>query len=177
MSSFLQKLKGKGVSLDEHEGDHAAAGSAPAKTEAPAGVMQLPVDVKQSDTEIVIFAQIPGVEVQNIDVSIEGDNDVITIQGQSHRPESMLGGAPHHAPDASGVAIHTGPAAPDSDHDGFALEECVWGKFFKQIILPNEVDAERAQAKVKDGVLLLRLPLKGHSTNKIKMQVEKMDAA
>lgn len=177
MSSFLQKLKGKGVSLDEHEGDHAAAGSAPAKTEAPAGVMQLPVDVKQSDTEIIIFAQVPGVEVQNIDVSIEGDNDVITIQGQSHRPESMLGGAAAHGTsDAAGVAIHTGPVQAD-DHSGFALEECVWGKFFKQIILPNEVDAANAQAKVKDGVLLLRLPLKGHSTNKIRMQVEKMDAA
>lgn len=171
MSSFLQKLKGKGVALDDHEGDHAAGAATPAKSEAPVGVTQLPVDVKQSDTEIIIFAQIPGVDVTHLDVSIEGDNDVITIQGQSHRPEEMLTGAVQHSVDANAVAIHS------EEHDGFTLEECVWGKFFRQIILPNEVDASSAQAKVKDGVLLLRLPLKGHSTNKIKMQVEKMDAA
>ena len=169
MSSFLQKLKGKGVTLAD---DHTVVPSAnlPAKSDVPAGVTQLPVDVKQSDSEIIIFAQIPGTEVKDLDVSIEGDNDVITIQGTSKRPEELVG-----ASTSGDVAITRGVHHAE-EHDEFTLEECAWGKFFRQIILPQEVDATLAAAKVKDGVLMLHLPLKGHSTNKMRMQVTKVDS-
>lgn len=168
MSSFLQKLKGKGIVVDdEKSGDHGA--SAPTKSEIPAGVTQLPVDVYQDDCEIVIFAQIPGAEVKDLDVSIEGDNDVITVQGTSHRPLELAG----IREEGGEAIIKQGRVA---GHEDFTLEECVWGKFFRQIILPQEVDASAAQAKVKDGVLVLHLPLKGHISNRIRMQVQKLDA-
>ena len=169
MSSFLQKLKGKGVSVDkdEHDGGAAPQGT---KSEIPSGVTQLPVDVYQNDHEIVIYAQIPGAEVKDLDVSIEGDNDVITVQGTSHRPADLVG----LKEESEGEAIiKQGRVA---GHEDFTLEECVWGKLFHQIILPQEVDAAAAQAKVKDGVLVLHLPLKGHTVNKIRMQVQKLDA-
>ncbi len=168
MSSFLQKLKGKGVSVDKDE-HTAAATSAGAKSEIPSGVTQLPVDVYQNDHEIVIYAQIPGAEVKDLDVSIEGDNDVITVQGTSHRPSDLV----DIKEDEGEAIIKQGRVA---GHENFTLEECVWGKFFRQIILPQEVDAAAAQAKVKDGVLVLHLPLKGHTVNKIRMQVQKLDA-
>jgi HSP20 family molecular chaperone IbpA len=166
MSSFLQKLKGKGVGVaDDHS---VSAANLPAKSEIPSGVTQLAVDVKQSDTEITIYAQVPGTEIKDLDVSIEGDNDVITIQGSSHRPEDLV-------PQGGSVLVKQG--VHGEDHDSFTLEECVWGKFFRQIILPQEVDAAAAQAKVKDGVLVLHLPLKGHSSNKMRMHVEKVESA
>ena len=170
MSSFLQKLKGKGISVGDDKGiDHSTPASP--KTEAPAGVAQLPVDVYQSDHEIVIYAQIPGAEVKDLDVSIEGDNDVITVQGSSRRPSDLVG----IKDDSMGEAIiKQGRVA---GHEDFTLEECAWGKFFRQIILPQEVDATAAQAKVKDGVLVLHLPLKGHASNKMRMHVEKVDSA
>ena len=103
------------------------------------------------------------------DVSIEGDNDVITIQGSSVRPDDLLG-----APAESGdVVMKLGRAVGHAD---FTLEECAWGRFFRQIILPQEVDATAAQAKVKDGVLVLHLPLKGHVSNKMRMHVERVDS-
>jgi len=168
MSSFLQKLKGKGVGVtDEHEATPVNS----AKSDVPAGVTQLPVDVKQSDTEITIFAQVPGTEIKDLDVSIEGDNDVITISGTSHRPMDLVGAKPE-----GDVSISVGVQHHDDEHEEFTLEECAWGKFFRQIILPAEVDATAAQAKVKDGVLVLHLPLKGHSSNKMRMLVEKVDS-
>ncbi len=158
MSSFLQKLKGKGV-VDDNAADAAAHPAQSAgHSAAPTGVTQLAVDVYQSDREIVIFAQISGADIKDLDVSIEGDNDIITIQGQAHRPDALALGA-------------------DTSHDdkaGFSLEECQWGKFYRQIILPEEVDAERAEAKAKDGVLILRLPLKGQASNKFRMQISKV---
>ncbi len=150
--------------------DHTAAPVNSQKSEAPAGVTQLPVDVQQSEMEIIIYAQVPGTEIKNLDVSIEGDNDVITIQGTSTRPSDLVGAPPA---EESGVIIKQGRVA---GHEDFTLEECAWGKFFRQIILPQEVDATAAQAKVKDGVLVLHLPLKGHSTNKMRMHVERVDS-
>jgi HSP20 family molecular chaperone IbpA len=168
MSSFLQKLKGKGVGVSD---DHSVSPeSLPAKSDIPSGVTQLPVDVRQGDAEIIIYAQVPGTEIKDLDVSIEGDNDVITIQGESHRPEDLVG----VKTDAeSAVIIKQGRVA---GHEDFTLEESIWGKFFRQIILPQEVDAGAAQAKVKDGVLVLHLPLKGHATNKMRMHVERVDS-
>lgn len=171
MSSFLQKLKGKGVSVEETaSGPAAAPVSNTGKTAVPQGVTQLPVDVYQNDTEIVIFAQVPGVDIKDLDVSIEGDNDVITVQGQAHRPHDLVT-LKQQSDDGQSVPIGHG-----EDHTAFTLEECVWGKFFRQIILPQEVDAGSAQAKIKDGVLVLHLPLKGHTSNRIRMQVQKFDS-
>lgn len=151
--------------------EHAATPVNSAKSDVPSGVTQLPVDVEQSDTEITIFAQVPGTEIKDLDVSIEGDNDVITISGTSHRPTDLIG-----AKTDGDVAISTGVQHVPDAHEEFTLEECAWGKFFRQIILPQEVDATAAQAKVKDGVLVLRLPLKGHTSNKMRMHVERVES-
>ena len=167
MSSFLQKLKGKGVGVTD---DHTAEPVHTQKSDVPSGVTQLPVDVQQSDSEIIIYAQVPGTEIKDLDVSIEGDNDVITIQGISKRPSELVGGK---SEEESAVIIKQGRVA---GHEDFTLEECAWGKFFRQIILPQEVDAASAQAKVKDGVLALHLPLKGHASNKMRMHVERVDS-
>ena len=157
MSSFLQKLKGKGV-VEETAAAAPQAGAPTQHAAVPQGVTQLAVDVYQSDHEIIIFAQIPGAEIKDLDVSIEGDNDIITIQGTGHRPDALVLDGKN----------------PADDKAGFSLEECQWGKFYRQIILPEEVDAEHAEAKAKDGVLILRLPLKGQATNKIRMHVSKV---
>lgn len=164
MSTFLQKLKGKGVVNEE---DVAAATGT--KAEAPAGVTQLPVDVYQSDKEIVIFAQIPGADISQLDVSIEGNSDVLTVQGHYNRPEDLLASsASSHS--TGDIQIHTSQTSSGE----FSLEECSWGQFFRQIILPEEIESERAQAKVKDGVLVLKLPLKGSDDKKVRMSIEKV---
>ena len=178
MSSFLQKLRGKGLVQNEEQATEAAG-----QVGAPVGVAQLPVDVYQSDREIVIYAQIPGTDVSKLDVSIEGENDVITVQGEQRRPEELgIAAAPqeqhslqeHDPANGEEVPIHIGSSHADTGGE-FSFEECIWGQFFRQIILPQEVDPGRAVAKVKDGVLVLHLPLKEVSDNRIKMKIVKMD--
>ena len=179
MSSFLQKLRGKGVVNNTDEANPEATQQA----DMPTDVAQLPVDVYQSDRDIIIYAQIPGTEVSKLDVSIEGENDVITIQGEQLRPEDLARShvEPEHVEqeepqgDGETVQIHIGSSSQGDDGGEFSFEECVWGQFFRQIILPQEVDPGRAAAKVKDGVLVLHLPLKEPSDNKIRMKIMKMD--
>jgi len=65
----------------------------------------------------------------------------VTIKGQRTRPNGD-----HFANPTEG-----------KEH---VLEECTWGKFYRQIILPTEVDAAKNKKKMREGVLMLMLPLK-----------------
>lgn len=156
MGTFMEKLKGKG--LVDKNGIPTQGMPAPTQHEAlPAHAIQLPVDVFQSDDEIVIYAQLAGMDMQTLDVSISGENDVVSIQGSALRPERMMYDA---------HAAHNGE---------FTLEECHWGDFYRQIILPDQIDPEHAEAKTKDGVLALRLPLVGRGNKGLKLNVVRAD--
>jgi HSP20 family protein len=131
--SFLQRLKGRGVRANQR------LQSSEEET-ALDKIVQLDVDVFQSDNLIVIYAQAAGADLSDIHVSIEGDADIVLIEGKRLRPEYI--------------------AFPKKKVDGaFFTEECVWGDFYRRIILPESVDIDRAEAKIKNGVLVLVLPL------------------
>lgn len=159
MGTFMDKLKGKG--LVDKEGNVMEPTESPNQQEdqqtLPGHALQLPVDVFQSDTEIVIYAQLAGMDMQTLDVSIGGENDVVSIQGSAHRPEQLM------------YESHT------SQNGDFTLEECHWGDFYRQIILPDEIDPEHAEAKTKDGVLALRLPLVGKQGSGLRLNVVRAD--
>ena len=42
--------------------------------------------------------------------------------------------------------------------DDYFYQECYWGRFSRSIILPQEIDPEKADASLKNGVLTIRLP-------------------
>ncbi len=159
MGTFMDKLKGKG--LVDKEGNLKDASSTPSQNtqqaSLPGHALQLPVDVFQSDNEIIIYAQLAGMDMQTLDVSITGENDVVSIQGTAHRPEQLM------------YESHT------SENGDFTLEECHWGDFYRQIILPDEIDPERAEAKTKDGVLVLILPLVGKQNKGLRLNVVRAD--
>ena len=91
-------------------------------------VGQLAVDVYQTEVELIIQSAIAGVKPEDLDISLEGD--VITIAGERKRPVDETG-------------------------DYFS-QECYWGKFSRQIILPVEVDPNKIEANLKDGILTIK---------------------
>jgi HSP20 family protein len=118
-------------------------------------IVQLDVDVYQTTDLIVVYAQAAGAELSNIHVSIEGDADVVLIEGKRLRPEHLA--FPKRKPEGA-----------------FFTEECVWGDFYRRIILPESVDIVNAEAKVKNGVLVLVLPLlKPEDKEKIQLKIRK----
>jgi len=131
--SFLQRLKGRGVRTEKR------LQSSEEET-ALDKIVQLEVDVFQTNNLIVIYAQTGGAELNDIHVSIEGDADIVLIEGKRLRPEHLA--FPRKKPAGA-----------------FFTEECVWGDFYRRIILPESVDITKAEAKVKNGVLVLVLPL------------------
>lgn len=91
----------------------------------------LTIDVYQTDNDIVIVSTIAGVTSKDLDVSIT--NDMVTISGTRKNNAKVK-------------------------QENYFYQECYWGGFSRSVILPIDVDAEKAQAELKDGVLSVTLP-------------------
>ena len=146
--SFLQRLKNRGVRSGESSLQSDSEETAVDK------VAQLNVDVYQTENTIVIYAQSAGADMNDVNVSIEGDADIVLIEGRRIRPEYLV--------------------FPKKKEQGaYFAEECVWGDFYRRIILPESVEIEKAEAKIKNGVLILMLPLlKSSEKEKVRLRVK-----
>lgn len=89
------------------------------------------VDVLDRDDEVIVRAEVPGVEKDALDVSVS-DNSV-TIKGETKHEEKEEKGEYHRC-------------------------EISRGSFARTIGLADYVDGEKAKATFKDGVLELTLP-------------------
>ena len=92
---------------------------------------ELAVDVYQTDDEIVIQSTIAVVKPEDLNISIE--NDTVSISGERKNIVEDKG-------------------------KNYFYQECFWGAFSREIILPEEVDGGRAEATMKEGVFTLRIP-------------------
>jgi len=92
---------------------------------------ELSVDVINTPNEIVIKAMVAGVKPQDLDVQIS--RDMVTIHGT--REDEV-----------------------ETSQENYFHKELYWGSFSRNIILPEEVDVDLAEAKEKHGLLVLSLP-------------------
>lgn len=92
---------------------------------------QLAIDVYQTENDIVIKSTIAGVKSENIDVTIT--SDMITIKGIRQKDESV-------------------------SQENYYYQELYWGPFSRSIILPIDIDSDKARASMKNGILTIRLP-------------------
>lgn len=92
---------------------------------------ELTVDVYQTNGELVIQTAVAGVKPEDLDISIE--SDTVLIKGKRGKP-------------------------PEKEEINYFYQECWWGPFSRQIILPEEADPSRAQAGIKEGILTIRIP-------------------
>ncbi|MDI6603070.1 MAG: Hsp20/alpha crystallin family protein [Patescibacteria group bacterium] len=105
---------------------------------------QLAIDVYQTETELVIQSAIAGVKPADLDISME--RDIIAIKGSRQKPFEENG--------------------------DYFTQECYWGSFSREVILPVEVDPNRAEATMKDGILTIRIPkLLREKQRKIKVRI------
>ena len=114
--------------LKEEKSSAALAKKDKEKWPEPEG--QLAIDVYQTESDLIIQSAIAGVSPENLDVSIE--KDLLTIRGKRKRPD-------------------------DEEGDYFS-QECYWGAFSREMILPVEVDPGRVEATLKEGILTIRIP-------------------
>ena len=119
---------------------------APQESWLPESEGQLTIDVYQTPNDVVIKSTIAGVQPENLDISIS--NDMITIKGKRDKDENI-------------------------PQENYYYQECYWGPFSRSIILPVDVESDRAQAGMKNGILTIRLPkIEKVKTRKIKVLKE-----
>ncbi|MBU6214771.1 Hsp20/alpha crystallin family protein [Patescibacteria group bacterium] len=117
--------------------DFASRGSsAPSKpsifgSDTQTGEGQLPVDVHQTASDIIIRAFVAGVRPDELNISIS--RDMVEISGSRMEREQV--------------------ATPD-----YFTRELFWGSFSRTILLPQEIDSEASSASAKDGLLTIILP-------------------
>lgn len=91
----------------------------------------VPIDVYESNGDVVVKATIPGVKPEDIDISVMGD--VLTIKGEYKEEEKV-------------------------EKENYYRRERRQGAFTRSISLPTEVVVDKANAEFEAGVLTLTLP-------------------
>lgn len=89
------------------------------------------VDITQHDDELLIRADLPGLEKDDVKVNVT--EDAVTIHGERHR-------------------------AKEEERDGVYRTERDYGAFYRTIPLPAGTAPDQAKASFKNGVLEIRMP-------------------
>ncbi|MFA5926934.1 MAG: Hsp20 family protein [Patescibacteria group bacterium] len=106
------------------------------------------IDVRERKEDIVIRAELPGISEEEIDIEVSSDG-VVTISGEKKEEK-------------------------EEKEEGFTYKESFSGKFSRSFSLPTDVVAEKADAKMENGVLAITVP-KAHpqKTQKLKISAKK----
>jgi HSP20 family protein len=90
-----------------------------------------PVNVWASEEEAVVTAELPGLAPADVRLSFENDELVLEGERKEYRPKE-------------GDQVHR--------------QERVFGPFKRAVALPFRIDPSKAEARVKNGLLTVRLP-------------------
>ena len=89
------------------------------------------VDVLDREKELFVRAELPGVEKDDVEVTISGGRLMIEADREFEEEEKK---------------------------DAYYRHELGYGELMRTIVLPVEVDVEHIEAELKDGILLITLP-------------------
>jgi HSP20 family protein len=104
-----------------------------------------PVDIQETENELIVKADVPDVDMKDIDVRME--NGTLTLRGERKFKS-------------------------DTNEGGWHRVERSYGTFERVFTLPDSVNAENVKADYKNGVLTITLPKKEIAKpRQIKVQV------
>ncbi|UCH51660.1 MAG: Hsp20/alpha crystallin family protein [Chloroflexota bacterium] len=96
-----------------------------------AGAWDLPVDMHQTDNDLVVKASLPGFKPEEVDISIT--DGTLTIKGE-HKEEH------------------------EAKEEEYFYKERRYGTFSRSLSIPVKVKSDKAEAVFEEGVLTLTLP-------------------
>jgi HSP20 family protein len=91
----------------------------------------LPLDVYETEDELVVKASLPGIKPEDVDVSITGDT--LSIKAEYKAEE-------------------------ETKKRSYYRQEHRYGSFHRAITLPTQVESDKAEAVFEHGVLTLTMP-------------------
>lgn len=95
------------------------------------GISGPSTDVTETDKSLEVSVELPGMTEEDIDISVSGN--AMTIRGEKKIEH-------------------------EEERKGIYMSERHYGSFYRTLPLPADVDADKAEAKFKNGVLTVSLP-------------------
>lgn len=102
------------------------------------------VDIINHDSEIILRAQLPGVDKKDVDVSMT--DNTVTIKGSTSHEEK-------------------------EEKGDYYRRECSSGSFSRTFALPSEVNATKAKATFENGILESTIP-KNETSKRRTIQID-----
>jgi HSP20 family protein len=103
------------------------------------------LDVQESQGELCVIAELPGVTQSDIDLSLDGD--VLTIRGEKKQEQ-------------------------ESNEASYHVMERRYGRFERSVQLPFAPDPSQVNAKFENGVLRVRMPRQGGQQRAHRIEVQ-----
>lgn len=92
---------------------------------------ELTIDVYQSQTHLVVQSAVAGVKNDDLDIGVQ--NGMLTIRGKRTKDEEVR-------------------------EEDYYTREIYWGSFSRSILLPEDLDLDRVDAKIRGGMLTVKIP-------------------
>jgi HSP20 family protein len=101
-------------------------------SEQQQGLWAPTVEVRQDENNLIVTAELPGINKDNVKVEVNNDGLAISGERRSEHEEKR---------------------------QGFYRSERSYGRFYRLVPLPEGIDPDKAKAQFKDGMLEVELPL------------------
>ena len=111
------------------------------KSATPRVTYRFPIDVRETEHGYVIEASLPGAKAEEVDVKVE--EGVLTIRRETEKTEESKDGK-------------------------VLIRERRKGTFARALTLPEDVDADKVEARLVDGVLTVSVPFAEERKPKVK---------
>jgi HSP20 family protein len=102
----------------------------PRLSEAFAGTFEPKIDIKESGKELVVSAELPGIDEKDVEVFLS--DDCLTIKGEKNLEK-------------------------EEENEGYYRVERSYGAFRRAIPLYDEIDTDKSEAKFEKGILKVKL--------------------
>jgi HSP20 family protein len=94
--------------------------------------VHIPLDVKDEKDAFVLYAIVPGLQAEDIEIEIL--NDTVSIQGEFNYETEV------------------------EEAENFLRRERPSGRFYRSLRFATKLEADKAEAKLENGILTLRIP-------------------
>jgi HSP20 family protein len=105
-------------------------GGEPRERQGERGTQTVPVNVFETENELMIVAAMPGIEAGNVDIRVEENR--LTIRSEKR--------------------------GPGQEHHRYLVREWSYGPYERTIELPRGVDIDKANATYSNGIVTIALP-------------------
>jgi HSP20 family protein len=95
------------------------------------GFSRLPLNVRTTPEALLVEAELPGMKLEDVDITVE--NGALTIRAEDHTERS-------------------------EDRGDWIVREIARGSVMRTVTLPTGLEADKAEATFENGVLTLRIP-------------------